>query len=120
MRNDTKAYVFSRTAKEAIAERDSINGWPCCIRCGRPASEYLGYSNAHYIPRSQGGLGIPENGLTLCPNCHLRYDQTAHREADREFYREYLMGHYPDWDETNLIYHKTGGSTNGKTFAYKD
>lgn len=106
MRSDTKAQNFSQGAKTQIADRDSFNGWPCCIRCGKPAPDYLAFSNAHYIPRSQGGLGIPENGLTLCPICHRRFDQTAHREADRSFYREYLMAHYPGWDESKLTYRR--------------
>ena len=103
MRKDTKAMQFSRDVKEAIALRDSIDGWPCCIRCGFPAPDHLAFSNAHYIARSQGGLGVEENGLTLCPVCHRRYDQTTHRFQDREFYREYLMSKYPNWDEAALI-----------------
>lgn len=106
MRNDTKAQNFTKAAKIQIAERDSMQGWPCCIRCGRPASDRLAFSNAHYIPRSQGGLGVPENGLTLCPACHRRYDQTDHRDEDRAFYRAYLQSHYEDWDESKLIYRR--------------
>lgn len=106
MRNDTKAQSFDRKTKETIAVRDGVGGWPCCIRCGSPAPEYLAYSNAHYIPRSHGGLGIPENGLTLCPNCHRRYDQTAHRAEERAYYKEYLMDHYPGWDESQLVYRR--------------
>lgn len=104
MRNDTKAQNFTIMVKNQIAERDSVNGWPCCIRCGMPAPSYRAFSNAHFIPRSQGGLGIPENGLTLCPVCHKRYDQTVHRAEDREFYREYLRSHHDAWDEEKLIY----------------
>jgi hypothetical protein len=89
-----------------IAERDCIQGWPCCIRCGRPAPERLAFSNAHYISRAQGGLGIPENGLTLCQDCHRRYDQSCHREEDRAFYRGYLQSHYQGWDESKLIYRR--------------
>lgn len=106
MRKDTKARNFSRSVKEQIAERDSIDGWPCCVRCGYPAPEFIAFSNAHYIARSQGGLGIAENGLTLCPLCHRRYDQTTHRAEDREFYREYLKSKYENWDEEALIYRK--------------
>lgn len=106
MRKDTKARDFDRKAKESIAERDSIQDWPCCVRCGAAAPAQLAWSNAHFISRAQGGLGIPENGLTLCPLCHRRYDQSTHRKKDREFYKQYLMSKYPDWDENKLYYRK--------------
>lgn len=106
MRNDTKARAFTKAAKMAIAQRDEFDCWPCCIYCGKPAPSYLGYSNAHYIGRAQGGLGIPENGLTLCPECHRRYDQTTEREPMRAYFRDYLMQNYPDWDEQKLYWRK--------------
>ena len=64
MRKDTKARDFTRGEKMAIAERDSIDGWTCCVFCGAPAPATLAWSNAHYISRAQGGLGIAQNGLT--------------------------------------------------------
>lgn len=106
MRKDTKARDFGRDVKIAIAERDSVGGWPCCVFCGAAAPDYLAWSNAHYISRAQGGLGIPRNGLTLCPICHRKYDQTTARPQMREFFREYLMGMYEDWNEEDLIYRK--------------
>lgn len=106
MRKDTKARDFDRKAKEAIAERDSHSGWPCCVMCGAAAPAPLAWSNAHFISRAQGGLGIPENGLTLCPSCHTRYDQTTDRPKMRAFFREYLIGKYPGWDEKKLYYRK--------------
>ena len=106
MRKDTKARDFSRKAKEQIAERDSIDEWPCCVWCGAAAPAPLAWSNAHFISRAQGGLGIPENGLTLCPECHRRYDQTTARSEMREFFREYLQEQYPEWDEEKLYYKK--------------
>lgn len=106
MRKDTKARDFSRQAKEQISERDSIDGWPCCVFCGLAAPAPLAWSNAHFISRAQGGLGIPENGLTLCPECHRRYDQTTARPEMREFFREYLQEHYPGWNEEELYYRK--------------
>lgn len=106
MRKDTRARDFDRAAKIAISERDSIDGWPCCVYCGAPAPDILAYSNAHYIARSQGGLGIERNGLTLCPICHRKYDQTTARSGMREFFRAYLMEKYEDWSEENLIYRK--------------
>lgn len=106
MRKDTKARDFDRKAKQAISERDSFNGWPCCVNCGAAAPAPLAWSNAHFISRAQGGLGIPENGLTLCPVCHRKYDQTTERKRMREFFREYLESKYPDWDESNLYYRR--------------
>lgn len=107
MRKDTKARDFDRKAKVAISERDSIEGWPCCVNCGAAAPAPLAWSNAHFISRAQGGLGIPENGLTLCPECHRRYDQTTERPRLREYFRGYLMDRYPGWDESKLYYRRT-------------
>lgn len=112
MRKDTRARGISRAVKIRVAERDSIDGWPCCINCGRPTPdseiEYvrIAWSNAHFISRAHGGLGIEENILTLCPKCHHLYDQTTARPRLREYFREYLMDHYPGWDEEMLCYRK--------------
>lgn len=106
MRKDTKARDFTRKAKEQIAERDSIDGWPCCVHCGLAAPAPLAWSNAHFIARAQQGKGIPENGLTLCPECHRRYDQTTDRKKMREYFREYLESKYESWSEDALIYRK--------------
>ena len=106
MRKDTKARDFDRKAKTAISERDSIDGWPCCVFCGAAAPAPLAWSNAHFISRAQLGLGVPENGLTLCPECHRRYDQTTERVEMREYFREYLKDCYPGWNEEQLLYRK--------------
>lgn len=106
MRKDTKARDFDRKTKFAIAERDSIDGWPCCVYCGAAAPDTIAWSNAHYIARSQGGLGIERNGLTLCPICHRKYDQTIARTEMRAFFREYLSMFYFGWNEEDLIYRK--------------
>ena len=106
MRKDTKARDFDRKAKVEISLRDSIDGWPCCVFCGAAAPAPLAWSNAHFISRAQLGLGIPENGLTLCPQCHHRYDQTTVRPEMRAYFREYLRGCYEYWSEDALIYRK--------------
>lgn len=112
MRKDTMARDFDRKTKEAIAKRDSIDGWPCCVFCGAPAPRYgdeetpITWSNAHFISRAQSGRGDERNGLTLCPKCHRKYDQSTSREEMRGYFREYLQDQYEDWNEEDLIYRK--------------
>lgn len=100
----SKACDISPSVKSAVAERDSIDGYPCCILCGNPQCA----PNAHYIPRSQGGLGVPENIITLCSECHSTYDDSGERKAYRERIRAYLQSIYPEWDESKLTYRKYG------------
>lgn len=96
MTRRTKALAISPEVKRRVLERDG-----CCVYCGRP-----GAPNAHYIPRSQGGLGIEENILTLCTACHQDYDFGPHREEMGDFFRKYLAQHYLGWDELKLYYRK--------------
>ena len=108
MNDRTKALAIPQTVKVAVADRDSAGGWPCCIYCGRPAptGNPLAFSNAHYIARSQGGLGIVENILTLCPACHGQYDATDSRRAMRQYFKAYLEHKHTGWDEEKLTYKK--------------
>jgi 5-methylcytosine-specific restriction endonuclease McrA len=93
----TKALEIPPRVKKAVYERDG----GACVWCGKQ-----GQPNAHYIPRSHSGLGIEENILTLCWDCHLRYDQTTNREEMRTFFKTYLKSKYTNWDEKKLIYKK--------------
>lgn len=103
----TDALSIPRKVKQRVAWRDSVGGWPCCILCGRPAPSWntLAYSCAHYISRAQGGLGIEENIVTLCPSCHGDYDGYGRKEL-RPVLRRYLREQYDDWNEEDLIYKK--------------
>lgn len=93
----TKALAIPREVKEKVWERDG-----CCVYCGSP----FGIPNAHYIARSHGGLGLEENILTLCPDCHRAYDQSTKRKDMKEFFRDYLKSKYPEWDEQKIIYRR--------------
>ena len=97
MNERTKALTISRETKRRVYERD--NG--LCVLCGRP-----GNPEAHYISRAHSGLGIEQNIVTLCRECHNRYDQTIERQAIRAVLADYLRSQYPDWDESKLIYRK--------------
>lgn len=93
----TKALEISKEVKAAVWERDGGR----CVLCGR-----RGNPEAHYISRGHDGLGIEQNILTLCRDCHRRYDQTIERKEIGAVLADYLRGHYPDWDPVDLIYRK--------------
>lgn len=94
----SRACDIPQSVKKIVWERDG----GCCIRCGNPQA----MPNAHYIPRSQGGLGIEENIVTLCQECHREYDQSSSRPELREYIKNYLKRKYPNWEEKNLIYRR--------------
>lgn len=108
MRKGTKATNITAEVKRTVAARDEFDGWPCCIICGRPAppTDDTAFSCAHFIPRSQGGLGIEENIVTLCPRCHSMYDQGIDRRTTAAYLENYLKSKYPNWDEEKLYYRK--------------
>jgi 5-methylcytosine-specific restriction endonuclease McrA len=95
----SKATAISKRVKNIVYERD--NG--TCIVCGKP-----GLPEAHYISRQRGGLGIEQNIVTLCRDCHYLYDygDKAMKETIRYTIKEYLTMHYPDLKEKNLIFKK--------------
>lgn len=101
-----KATEIPWRVKLAVWERD--NG--CCVVCG---NNYNVMPNAHYIPRSRGGLGIEQNVVTLCTEltenkCHRKFDfgTAIEREYIGGKIKEYLMSKYPDWNEADLYYKK--------------
>jgi 5-methylcytosine-specific restriction endonuclease McrA len=98
MHKQTKACSIPKHVKDAVWERDKHR----CIICGSAAASPC----AHYIARSHGGLGIEQNIVTLCADCHRAYDQSASRGWYREQIRAYLQAHYPNWNESKLVYHK--------------
>lgn len=96
----TKACGITQAVKKAVWERDNH----CCIICGSPHA----YPNAHYIRRSQCGLGIEKNIVTLCKRCHNEFDNGTgeYRAAIEEAIRDYLSSQYEDWNEEELVYNK--------------
>jgi len=91
----TRALAIPPEVKERVRERDG----GACVYCGM-----TGDPVAHYIPRSQGGRGVEENILTLCPDCHRAYDTGPERAAMGDYFRRYLEERYPGWDELGLYY----------------
>lgn len=102
---------FSEKARKEIKYRDRMQ----CIFC------MMGYrmekadswstqilSIMHYIPRSRNGLGIPQNGAVGCQYHHNMLDNGNQgvRQEMLKLFKNYLQNHYPDWDESKLVYSK--------------
>lgn len=94
----TKACEITPEVREIVEERDGH----CCIFCGSPKAR----GEAHFANRSQGGLGIPENIITVCRHCHNEMDNGLITEIYRIKAEEYLKSKYPEWDKSKLIYDK--------------
>ena len=92
----TKACDIPMSVKKKVWERDNF----CCCVCGTPNA----MPNVHFLPRSKGGLGIEQNIVTLCMQCHFNYDQTTQREVMGKFIKKYLNEKYDNWDEESLVY----------------
>lgn len=97
MHKRTKACAISKKTKEIVYKRDEGS----CIFCGAP-----GLPEAHYIPRSHGGLGIPENIVTACRPCHDKMDNSTDRQQMLQVAAEHLKQFYEGWNEDSLVYDK--------------
>lgn len=102
-----RACEFGERDRNEIYKRDRG-----CIFCGMNymmgdgCGTYMSY--AHYIPRSDNGLGVKENGVLLCQYHHNMMDNgnKGNRQEMLDIVKGYLMDHYPDWDEKKLRYNK--------------
>ena len=62
----------------------------------------------HIVNKSQGGLGIEENGVTGCRYHHSLLDNgnKGFREAMLAYIESYMKSIYPEWDKEKLVYKK--------------
>lgn len=97
MSKRSKACDISPRVRARVYARDNE-----CIIC----RSTNGLQVAHYIGRAQGGLGIEENLVLLCVQCHTEYDNGHKRKEYGEFIRNYLSWCYPNWNEKQLIFDK--------------
>lgn len=93
-----KALDIPKSVKDRVWERDGEH----CIICGSCHAA----PNAHFIARSQGGLGIEQNIVTLCGDCHREYDNSEKRPVLRIMIRNYLLTKYPGMEEKDNYYRK--------------
>lgn len=98
MKHRTKLLAISPKVKAVVWERDNQQ----CVICGNCCAA----PEAHYIARSQGGLGIEENVVTLCRRHHDEFDFGVNHFELAIQIREYLQSKYPYWNDDDLIYRK--------------
>ena len=94
----SKKCDINKATKDKVWERDGHR----CVICKSP----FAMPNAHYIPRSKGGLGVEQNIVTLCARCHQMTDQSEHRQFMLDKIEKYLKNKYKDWSKEDLIYDK--------------
>ena len=97
MRRETKATRITDEVREAVRLRDHN----LCIFCKR-----WGAPEAHIVRRSQGGLGIEENIVCACRECHRALDEGRNRKYYQKYAEKYLKSKYPNWDRSKLVYKK--------------
>ncbi len=101
MSKRSRACEIPPKVKEIVWNRDNHK----CIYCSRYVPKTC--ANAHFIKRSQGGLGIPQNIVTLCPECHFEEDHGQNTKLYEDYIENYLKGIYEaEWDKKKLIYKK--------------
>ena len=95
-----------------MALRDSMHGPATCILCGAPGSP-----SCHVVRRSQGGMGVEQNLVTLCDACHKAFDEGTgicqlerlgfcSRKQIEDYIVHYIKGFYPDWTPESVTYCK--------------
>lgn len=97
----TKEKDIPKKVKIAVWNRDKHK----CIFCNKVVDVF--FANAHFIPRSAGGLGIEQNIFTACENCHIEQDNGKNTKLYDEKAERYLKRIYgANWDKKNLVYKK--------------
>ena len=102
----TKACEIPTSVRRLVNERDSG-----CIFCLAMYEIPQGYRPEmycmeimHFVSRSSGGLGIPENLAKGCIYHHWMLDHSPKRQEMKLIFETYLRNHYPDWEESRLYY----------------
>ena len=98
MHKMTKATAIPKNVKEIVFARDDGKCVICKRECGVPC--------AHVIRRSQGGMGIEQNIVTLCHECHREFDDGENRYQLYDEIVQHLKQFYPDWSREQVIYRK--------------
>lgn len=111
MKKNKISYNFTPAVRERIFLRDGEECLFCRLNYHMECKSSMLLQIAdtmHFINKSQGGLGIEENGVTGCRYHHGLLDNgnKGLREEMLNIMEEHLKNHYPDWDRKKLAYNK--------------
>lgn len=107
MNKRTKDLQFSKATAESILNRDKT-----CLFCrmgiymqGSLSIDRAVLDIMHIVNKSQGGLGVMENGVVGCRWHHGNMDNGKYPEL-REIAEKYLKSLYPGWTRESVTYNK--------------
>lgn len=111
MNKRTKALQFSKMTRQAIWDRDYGQCLFCNLDYHCTSTSQLAYEIKdimHFVPRSQGGLGVEGNGVIGCRYHHQMLDNgnVGLRNEMLAMMEEHLKTHYPGWNREELVYSK--------------
>ena len=95
----TKAVDISLDVRKKVYERSGGK----CETCGKWCDD-IGFSNSHYIPRSNNGLGIEQNILHQCQKCHyiMDFGNKEERVKMKHKARLVLVSYYGEFEDEEL------------------
>lgn len=104
-------YQFDEETRRIIYYRDNETCIFCKIGFHMECKDPMLYQIKdimHYINKSQGGLGIQQNGALGCRYHHSLLDNGNKelRPAMLAVFKEHLRQQYPNWNEKALVYNK--------------
>ena len=106
-----RAREFNTSSRRIIKERDRNQCIFCQMQYHMEDVTWSGpesLSIMHYIPRSHGGLGIPQNGAQGCVSHHEMLDNgnKGWREDMQQYIETYMRQQYAGWNREKLVYRK--------------
>ncbi|MDF2608959.1 MAG: hypothetical protein K0R92_433 [Lachnospiraceae bacterium] len=110
MNKRTKALQFDKKTIMKILARDEG-----CIFCKmnyhmdpKVTLAYMIHDPMHIVNKSQGGLGIEQNGVDGCRYHHSLLDNGNQGLRDEmiQILKDYLIRIYSDWTEESVTYNK--------------
>ena len=111
MNKRTKALQFSTDTKQKLLDRDKG-----CFFCHRGIHMIGSFPDdrsildpMHIVNKSQGGLGVIQNGVIGCRWHHTLMDNSEYNTEMRTIAKGYLKILYPGWTEESVIYSKWKG-----------